>query len=211
MGETIVRDINGKPEIKVLVHASGRHVHLSQKDLDVLFGEGTEMTPKRVLGADGKGDFLTTLKVEVVGPEGKSFTCSVLGPVRKETQVEVSYTEGRMIGAVPPIGDSGKLEGTMAVTLRGPKGDVNLERGMFVARRHVHLTPDDADIIGVENGDPCDLRIEGERDITFHGVIARIPPREAGMEISDVHIDYDEWNAASGFLADGGWLSKGEK
>lgn len=200
----------GKNEIKVLVHASGRHVHLSQADLIVLFGPNAKATPKRVLGADGKGDYLTDLKVEVEGPDGRHFPCSVLGPVRRESQVEVSYTEGRMIGAVPPLGDSGKLEGTMAVTLHGPSGSVTLERGMFVARRHVHLTPDDAERIGVKNNEPCDLRIEGSRPTTFHKVIAKVPPREVGMECSDVHLDYDEWNACALFQSDCGWLSKGE-
>ena len=199
-----------KKEVKVLVHASGRHVHLSEADLKTLFGPEAEIRPNRVLGADGKGDFLSDLKVEVVGPEGKSFSCSVLGPARRETQVEVSYTEGRMIGAVPPLGDSGKLEGTMPVCLRGPYGSVKLTRGMFVARRHVHLTPDDAERIGVKNNDPCDLRIEGARPTTFHGVIAKVPPREVGMEVSDVHLDYDEWNACALFQQDGGWLSRGE-
>ncbi len=197
-------------EIKVLIHASGRHVHLSEADLKTLFGPEVQLRPKRVLGADGKGDFLTDLKVEAVGPGGKSFLCSVLGPVRRETQMEVSYTEGRQIGVEPPLGDSGKLEGTLPVRLRGPAGEVNLTRGLFVARRHVHLTPDDAGIIGVKNNDLCDLRIEGERAITFHGVIARVPPREVGMEISDVHLDYDEWNAASLFHIGVGYLSKGK-
>lgn len=199
-----------KKKIQVMVQASGRHVHLSDADLKALFGPDAEVKPKRVLGADGKGDFLSDLKVEVVGPDGKSFACSVLGPTRKETQVEVSFTEGRMIGVVPPLGDSGKLEGTMAVTLRGPYGSVDLPRGMFVARRHVHLTPDDADVIGVKNGEACDLYIEGERPTTLHGVIARVPPREVGMEVSDVHLDYDEWNACSLFKIKQGWLSRGE-
>lgn len=199
-----------KKEVKVLIHASGRHVHLSAQDLAVLFGPDVKVQPKRMLGADGKGDFLTDLKVEVIGPTGKSFICSVLGPTRKASQVEVSYTEGRMIGVTPPLGDSGVLSGTHPIKLRGPKGEVELSEGLFVARRHVHLTPDDAEVIGVKNGELCDLRIEGERSLVFHGVIARVPPREIGMEISDVHLDYDEWNAASLFKLDGGWLSKGE-
>lgn len=199
-----------KKEIKVLIHASGRHVHLSMPDLKALFGSEVELRPQRVLGADGKGDFLTNLKVEVIGAGGKSFLCSVLGPARKETQVEVSYTEGRQIGVEPPLGDSGKLDSTMPIKLRGPVGEIYLERGLFVARRHVHLTPDDADMIGVKDGDSCDLRIEGERATTFHGVIARVPPREVGMGISDVHLDYDEWNAASLFQLKFGYLSKGE-
>ncbi|MDR1573097.1 MAG: propanediol utilization protein [Clostridiales Family XIII bacterium] len=203
--------MRSQKEIKVLVHASGRHVHLSREDMTVLFGTETEIKPKKILGADGKGDYLTDLKVEIMGADGKSSVCSVLGPLREETQIEVSYTEGRAIGALPPLGDSGKLEGTMAVRLKGPAGSVSLARGMFVARRHVHLTPDDADAIGVKNGDMCDLRVGGDRPTTFHAVIAKVPPREIGMEISDVHLDYDEWNAAALFRFDCGWLSKGEE
>jgi putative phosphotransacetylase len=176
--------------------------------LKTLFGPDAKETPKRQLGADGKGDFLTDLKVTVSGPGGESFPCSVLGPPRRETQVEVSFTEGRIIGVTPPLGDSGKLDGTMAVKLTGPVGTVDLKRGMFVARRHVHLTPDDAETIGVVDGDFCDLRIEGPRPTTFHHVIARVAPREVGMEISDVHLDYDEWNAAALFELKHGYLSK---
>ncbi len=206
--ETRVR--NGKPEIKVLVRASGKHVHLCQEDLETLFGKGAALNPVKRTGADGKGDFVADKKVEVEGPKGK-IMCTILGPVRKESQAEFSYTEARAIGCVPPLGESGHLDGTMGIRLNGPEGSVELEKGFFVPYRHVHLTPDDADVIGVKNGDMCDLKVDGERSLTFHDVIAKVPPRKIGMEITDVHLDYDEFNAAALFV-DGvaGWLSKGD-
>ena len=208
MSET--RERNGKTEVRVLVRASGKHVHLSKEDLEKLFGEGAELNALKHTGADGKGDFLADKKVEVEGPKGK-LTTSILGPLRKQTQIEFSFTEARTIGCVPPLGESGHLTGTLGIRLNGPCGSVELQEGMFVPYRHVHLTPDDAEIIGVKDGDMCDLYIEGERRLTYHDVIAKVPPREIGMEITDVHLDYDEFNAAALFMdGSNAWLSKGE-
>ena len=117
-----------KKEIKILAESSGRHVHLCQADLQALFGPEAELEPKRLLG-DGGGGFISQYKVTVEGKDGKSCQCSVLGPLRKESQVEFSFTEARAIGLVPPLGDSGVLEGTSPVRLTGTAGSVDLPRG----------------------------------------------------------------------------------
>ncbi len=197
--------MSGK-EIKVNVQASGRHVHLCQSDLDILFGEGYILEKKKPLG----GDFLSTSKVEVIGKDGKSCLCSILGPCRNISQVEFSITEARAIGLNPPLGDSGKNENYAPVTLKGPKGTVYLEQGIFVAKRHVHLCWNHAQALGVTEGDSLDLRIDSERPTVFKDVKVRIIPKEAPVHDSDVHLDYDEYNASEAFRSGIGYVTKGE-
>ena len=198
----------GKTEVKVIVEGSGKHVHLSEADFKVLFGEDAVLEKKKQLPSR---DYVAVQKVEVVGNDGKSCVCSILGPYRKETQVEFSFTEARAIGMIPPLGDSGVLEGTAPVTIKGPKGTVHLERGMFVPRRHVHLSRVHAEMIGVGDGEDVDLRLEGERPTTFHGVKVRLAPPDYTGTISAVHLDYDEFNAAGIFKLNEGFVSKGEQ
>ncbi len=181
--------------IKTRIEASGRHVHLSRKDAETLFGEGFELEVKAVLGDGTAGQFLSTTKLELKGPKGSLMT-SVLGPFRKETQIELSYTEARSIGLRPIISDSGKLEGTSPITIAANGREVDLKRGVMVARRHVHMTQPEAEYLGVKNDDMVVLRTSGERGLVFENVIVHIAPADPAPEYSNTHLDYDEWNAA---------------
>lgn len=201
--------IDMKKEIKILAEASGRHVHLCEKDLKALFGEDAEMQPKRLLG-DGGGGFVSQYSVFVVGKDGKESKCSVLGPLRKESQVEFSFTEARAIGLLPVLGDSGVLEGTTPVTLRGEKATITLDRGLFVARRHVHCCVKDAKELGIKDGDRVCLRVEGPRAMVFDEAVAHVPPEFVPMTLSAFHVDYDEWNAAALFMDPHVYMSKYE-
>ena len=196
-----------KKEIKILAESSGRHVHLCQADLQALFGPEAKLEPKRLLG-DGGGGFISQYKVTVEGKDGKSCQCSVLGPLRKESQVEFSFTEARAIGLVPPLGDSGVLEGTSPVRLTGTAGSVDLPRGLFVARRHAHVCVKDAKELGIQDGDAIVIRVDGPRALVFDEVVAHVPPEFVPMTISAFHVGYDEWNAAALFLNPHVYMSK---
>ena len=135
--------------MKFMVETSARHVHLSQEDLETLFGKGYELTVKKMLSQPGQ--FASNEKVVVVGERGEK-AMSVLGPVRKESQVEVSLTDARSLGLKALVRESGDLEGTAGCVLKGPKGEVKLEKGVIAAKRHIHMTPEDAKNFGVENG-----------------------------------------------------------
>ena len=132
--------------MKVLVETSARHLHLSQEHLEILFGAGHELTVKKMLSQPGQ--FACEEKVEVVGPKN-SLKMSVLGPVRKDTQVEVSLTDARAIGVTAPIRESGDIAGSGACKLVGTAGEVELTEGVIAAKRHVHMTPEDAEAAGI--------------------------------------------------------------
>ena len=174
---------------KVLVETSARHLHLSQADLETLFGKGHELTVKKMLSQPGQ--FAAEEKVEVIGPKG-SLKMSVLGPVRKETQVEVSLTDARTLGVKPPIRESGDLEGSAPCKLVGPAGEVELAQGVIAAKRHLHCTPEDAAEIGLKDKDIISLKIDSpERSLIFGDVVVRVSASYA----TAVHIDTDEANA----------------
>ena len=177
---------------KVVVRGSGRHVHLSKADVEALFGPGEELNVKSYLGDGKSGQYLSDKKVVIVGPKGEA-SASVLGPCRKESQVELSYTEARPLGLNPPIGDSGKLKGTGFCTLRGPAGTITLEQGVIIARRHIHMTPADIETLGITDGDFVWVKVEGERELLFGQVLVRVSPESAR---SVMHVDFDELNAA---------------
>ena len=174
---------------RVLVETSARHLHLSQADLETLFGKGHELTVKKMLSQPGQ--FAAEEKVEVIGPKG-SLKMSVLGPVRKETQVEVSLTDARTLGVKPPIRESGDLEGSAPCKLVGPAGEVELAQGVIAAKRHLHCTPEDAAEIGLKDKDIIRLKIDSpERSLIFGDVVVRVSASYA----TAVHIDTDEANA----------------
>ena len=176
--------------MKVLVETSARHLHLSQEHLEILFGKGHELTVKKILSQPGH--FACEEKVEVVGPKN-SLKMSVLGPVRKDTQVEVSLTDARAIGVTAPIRESGDIAGSGACKLVGPEGEVELTEGVIAAKRHVHMTPEDAEAAGVKDKDIVKLDIESPngRSLTFGDVIVRVSASYA----TAAHIDTDEANA----------------
>ncbi len=174
---------------KVLVETSARHLHLSQEHLEILFGKGHELTVKKMLSQPGQ--YAAEEKVQVVGPKG-SLKMSVLGPVRKETQVEVSLTDARSLGVQPPIRESGDLEASAPCKLVGPEGEVDLTQGVIAAKRHLHCTPEDAAEMGLKDKDIISLKVDSpERSLVFGDVVVRVSASYA----TAVHIDTDEANA----------------
>ncbi|MBE7026080.1 MAG: phosphate propanoyltransferase [Ruminococcaceae bacterium] len=175
-------------EIKVGV--SQRHVHLSQADLETLFGKGYELTVKKVLM--GK-EFASNEVVTLVGPSLKAIeNVRVLGPVRKNTQVEISRTDTFVLKVSPPVRPSGDIKGSEKMVLVGPKGSVYLKEGVIIANRHIHLSPEGALENGVSDGDCVDVRIEGEKPTLFYDVQVRV--REDFH--SEMHLDTDDANSA---------------
>ena len=178
--------------MKFMVETSARHVHLAQEDLETLFGKGYELTVKKMLSQPGQ--FASNEKVVVVGERGEK-AMSVLGPVRKESQVEVSLTDARSLGLKALVRESGDLEGTAGCVLKGPKGEVKLEKGVIAAKRHIHMTPEDAKNFGVENGQIVSVAVETNgRSLVFGDTVIRVSDK---YKLA-MHIDTDESNAAGG-------------
>lgn len=173
--------------IFIPIEASGRHVHVTREQAIALFGH--ELTPKRPLSQPGQ--FLSNERVTVVGPKGEFQNVAVLGPERPEGQVEISLTDGKHLGITPPVRLSGSVIQTPGARLIGPKGSVNLERGVIVAQRHIHMTPADAALFGVKDKQVVQVQTFTTRPVTFHSVLVRVRP---DFETS-MHLDYDEANA----------------
>ncbi len=169
---------------------SAKHVHLTEKDFLTLFGEGSSMTPFRMLSQPGQ--FAAEEKVDIIGPNGTLESVRIIGPARKESQVELSSTDCFMVGVPAVLRNSGDLEGTPGCRLRGPAGEIELSQGVIVSRRHLHLSPSEAAEAGVKDGDIVRVRIEGERGVVFENVLVRSGETHA----LDMHIDMDEANAA---------------
>ena len=176
---------------EVLVEVSARHVHVTKEVLETLFGKGYELTPKKDLSQPGQ--FACEERVTVVGAKRELAGVSILGPVRPETQVEISLTDARSIGVSAPVRESGDIAGSGACKLVGPCGEVELKEGVIAAKRHIHMTPADAEIMGV-----CDKQIvkvamntEGRKTV-YDDVVVRVSDKYALA----MHIDTDESNAA---------------
>ncbi len=176
-------------EKKVLVETSARHIHLSEQTLEVLFGAGHTLTKKKDLSQPGQ--FACEEKVEVIGPKG-SLKMSVLGPVRKADQVEISLTDARSIGVSAPVRESGDVAGSAGCTLRGPVGEVVISEGVIAAKRHIHLTPADAEAFGVSDKQIVKVKLDTARPLIFDDVVVRVSPSFSAA----MHIDTDESNAA---------------
>ena len=172
----------------ILVETSARHVHLSQADLETLFGKGYTLTNKKDLSQPGQ--FACAEKVTVVGPKGET-KMSILGPTRNATQVEVSLTDARSLGIKALVRESGDIEGTEGCKLVGPEGEVEISCGVIAAKRHIHMTPADAQEFGVKDKDV--VSVDG-RSLTFGDVVCRVSDSYALA----MHIDTDESNAAGG-------------
>ena len=173
--------------IFVELEASGRHVHVTEAQAQALFGHG--LTEKRPLSQPGQ--YLANERLTVIGPKGKFENVAVLGPERGEGQVELSLTDGRILGITPPVRLSGKVENTPGVTLEGPCGKLTLEQGVIVARRHIHMTPQDAKKFGVTDRQSVRLQTYTSRPVIFEDVVVRVSPNFSTF----VHLDYDEANA----------------
>ena len=188
------------PESKVLINLSNHHVHLSAEDLEILFGKGHQLTKTKDLMQPGQ--FATEELVTVVGPKGKLEGMRVLGPVRKETQVEILASDIFKLGVKGcPTRESGQLEGSFPMELVGPAGSVKKARGLIVAQRHVHFSPADAEKAGVKDKEIVRLRVGGERGATFDNVVCRVNPNFT----LECHLDFDEGNAVgigNGFIGE---------
>jgi len=178
------------PETRVIINLSNRHLHLSAQDLEVLFGKGHGLTKTKDLMQPGQ--FACEETVTIVGPKSKFEGVRVLGPTRPETQVEILASDVFKLG-VPgcPVKESGMLEGSFPVEIVGPAGSVKKQRGLIIAKRHIHFDPQSAVRFGVKDKEIVSLRIDGERAATFENVVCRVGPEHA----LECHLDFDEGNA----------------
>lgn len=187
---------------EILVETSARHVHVTDEALETLFGKGHKLEVRKMLSQPGQ--FASTDKVEVIGfnakdPNGPrpSAKLSILGPTRKANQVEVSFTDARTLGLTAPVRESGDIAGSGKCTLKGPCGEIDLDEGVIIAKRHIHMTPKDAEEFGVKNGEIVNVEVDtGKgRKVIFGDTVIRVSEKYALA----MHIDTDECNACAGF------------
>ena len=180
-----------------IIETSARHAHVTQETLEVLFGQGAELEIKKMLSQPGQ--FASNQRIQVVGPKG-TLTCTILGPCRNVDQVEISLTDARSIGVVAPVRESGDVASSGACKLVGPSGEVELKEGVIAAKRHIHMTPSDAEEFDVKNGDVVCVKVINEtgRNAIFCDTVVRVSPSN-GLAM---HVDTDESNASglSGLL-----------
>ena len=181
-------------ENKILVETSARHIHLTAEAVEVLYGAGAELMVKKMLSQPGQ--FATANeKIKLVGPKGEMMV-SVLGPTRPANQIELSYTDARALGLKNvPVRESGDVAGTPGLKMVGPAGELEVAEGAIIAKRHIHMTPADAEGLGVTNGQVVKVLVKSERTTVFDDVVVRVSPSYALA----MHIDTDECNAAAAF------------
>lgn len=176
--------------MKVMVETSARHAHITDEHLEILFGKGAKLTNKKDLSQPGQ--YACEEKIEVVGPKG-SMVMSILGPTRPATQIEVAATDARKLGFAAPIRESGDIAGTPGCIIRGPKGEITIENGVIIAKRHIHMRPEDAEACGVKDKQIVSVKVgANNRSLIFGDVVCRVSPSYALA----MHIDTDESNAA---------------
>ena len=181
--------------ICIPLEASGRHVHITEEQAQLLFGHS--LTPQRPLSQPGQ--YLAQERLTLQGAKGKLYHVAVLGPARKEAQVEISLTDGKTLGITPPVRPSGNIKNTPGILLVGEKGTVPLREGVIAAQRHVHLTPDTAARFGVRDKQIIKLQTFTDRPLIFEDVLVRVSPDYADA----VHLDFDEANACG--MKNGDW------
>lgn len=199
MDSTLVQDIVGQvmkalDELKensqvIPVEASARHVHLSQKDIDKLFGAGYKMIKKKDLSQPGQ--YQCEERVTLIGPRGVIKGVAVLGPPRSKTQVEISKTDARTLGVSAPIRESGQLIGSASMVIATEGGVVESKESTIVAKRHIHMKPEEANRLAVRDQQIVAVKVTGDRPLVFHDVVVRVHEQ---YQLS-MHIDYDEANA----------------
>lgn len=177
-------------ENKVLVETSARHVHLTAEAVEILFGAGHTLTNKKDLSQPGQ--FACEEKVTVIGPKG-AIKASVLGPIRKANQVELSLTDARTIGVSAPIRESGDVAGTPGCTLEGPCGKIDIAEGVIAAKRHIHFQTKEAEALGIKDKQIVSVKVNTARPVIFEDVVCRVSDNFALA----MHIDTDESNAAA--------------
>ena len=174
----------------LVLGVSARHAHLSREHMDILFGKGSELHPKKA----------SEEQIKLITPKDE-MKLRIIGPLRPETQIELSLTDARKLGLQAPIRNSGNIKGSAGGKLVGPAGELELQEGIIIAARHIHLYPETAAKFGLEDGDIVDLQIGGERALTLNNVLVRTGEKHA----DEVHIDTDEANACnldSGVMVD---------
>lgn len=177
-------------EKTVLIETSARHVHVTQEALETLFGQGYELTKKKDLSQPGQ--YACEERVQVVGEKSSFAAVSILGPVRPANQVELSASDARSIGVKAPVRESGDISGSGACKLVGPKGEVEMSEGVIVAKRHIHMTPEDAENYGLCDKQVVSVKIDSaERSLVFGDTVVRVNPN---FKLA-MHIDTDESNA----------------
>lgn len=177
-------------EKTVMVETSARHVHVTEETLEILFGKGYQLTKKKDFSQPGQ--FACEERVQVIGPKNSFPAVSILGPTRPADQVELSASDARSIGVAAPVRESGDIAGSGACKLVGPKGEVELKEGVIVAKRHIHMTPEDAENYGVKDKQVVSVKIDSpERSLVFGDVVVRVSPK---FKLA-MHIDTDESNA----------------
>lgn len=174
----------------LILGVSARHAHLCREHMDILFGEGSELHVKKEIGQPGQ--YASEEQITLVTGKNQ-MKLRIIGPLRPYTQIELAMTDARKLGLQPPIRISGDLEGSCGGKLIGPCGEVEIDKGIIVAARHVHLYPETAEKYGLKNGDVVDIQTEGQRSLTLHNVIVRTSVKDA----DEVHIDTDEANACN--------------
>lgn len=174
----------------VPVGVSARHIHLTQEHIEALFGAGYQLTEFKPLSQPGQ--FAANETVAVIGSKGSFEKVRILGPARPASQLEISRTDSFAIGVKAPVRESGKIDGTPGIKVKGPAGEVDLEEGVIIAARHIHFHTSVAEDWGIQDKQLLKVRFNGERGVVFENVIARVSPDFA----LDMHIDTDEANAA---------------
>lgn len=180
--------VHGAHARPIPIGVSVRHVHLSRAACDALFGPGYELTRRRDVSQPGQ--YVTRETVDLIGARDELRGIAIIGPLRAETQVELARTDAIRLGVNPPLRQSGMLDGTPGMRLRGPRGELAIERGVIIAKRHVHMSPEDARRFGVSDGDAIEIRAGGDREATLGDIAVRVDPHFA----LDLHLDTDEAN-----------------
>ena len=183
--------LKSREPVPIPIEVSAHHVHLCQKHVEALFGTGHRLAPESKLSQPEQ--YACRERVSVVGPKGRVERVRVLGPARKQTQVEIAMTEEFKLGIHPPIRESGDVEGTPGVTIEGSAGTVNLQQGVICALRHIHMSPEDALRLGLRDRYVVRVRVEGDRELVFGDVLVRVHP---SFKLA-MHLDTDEANAAN--------------
>ncbi|MGO1369325.1 phosphate propanoyltransferase [Senegalia sp. (in: firmicutes)] len=168
---------------------SNKHIHLKKEDIEKLFGRGYELNKLKDLSQPGQ--FASKEKVDIVGPKGKLEGVRVLGPARNNTQAEISLTDGFKLGIKSPLRDSGDIENSPGAKIVGPKGEIEIDKGIIVASRHIHMNTEDAKDFGVKDKDRVMVKVPGERGVIFDNVLVRVNENYS----LEMHVDLEEGNA----------------
>lgn len=204
--ETVVNviqsEVTSKDRMSIPIGVSNRHVHLSEAVVERLFGTGYKLTKHKELSQPGQ--FACKETVTVIGPRGNLRNVRILGPAREMTQLEISLSDGFVLGVKPPVRLSGDIEGTPSFILQGPRGQLKVEKGLICAARHIHMHPTDAEKFGVQHGEKVDIFVPGERSVTFHDTLIRV---SESFQL-EMHIDFDEANAAQIQNGQKAWLKR---